>query len=57
MRFDIDYIGPSGHPGTLYSLEASSLKNAIIKAPVALALGSQWLPTNFKVVDARPSLQ
>lgn len=53
--FDVDFINPKGHPGTVYEFEADTPEQAMEDVPYALSVNSPWRPDQFRVMAVRPA--
>tara|TARA_B100000035_G_scaffold285820_1_gene269672 strand:- start:1122 stop:1493 length:372 start_codon:yes stop_codon:yes gene_type:complete len=51
--YDVEYVTPSNNKGTISGVEANSLADAIFRAPVKLAYGTDYDPSEFIMYSVR----
>lgn len=56
MKYDVQFIGPTGAPGTHYALIADSAEAAALRCPYALSVNTRFTPDQFKVTSVEISI-
>lgn len=53
--FNVLYQTPSGNNGIHVAVKANSIEDALKRTPIMLSFGTQWSPSDFKVLGIIPT--